>query len=194
MRHVQGRICREQDVNLQLHLQHLSEEQDCMDEWMFVESRLVEKNEHNVCPCGQKPIDSYYFKENKINGNRTFVGSTCLGRIDPTYVCSTRIGRIEPQVVKEIAYFKHILENEIQGKYRGEDSRALQRFTVRSNTILVECLHDVKHLNPPIIRNQEGEWEVLVKHPKREVLVEGQAYQLKLKTKYQRGRLIFTVV
>ena len=41
MRRVHGRNCREQEVNLQLHLQHLSEETDFKNEWMFVESRPV---------------------------------------------------------------------------------------------------------------------------------------------------------
>ena len=56
MRRVHGRICREQDINLLLHLQHLSEEPDCKDEWMFVESRPIEADEHHICPCGQNNI------------------------------------------------------------------------------------------------------------------------------------------
>ena len=75
MRKVHGRICGEQDINLFLHLQHLSEEEDFQGEWMFVESRPIEANEHKICPCGQTGIQAYFFLENKINGNRTFVGS-----------------------------------------------------------------------------------------------------------------------
>ena len=41
MRCVHGYICREQDINLFLHLQHLSEEEDFQGEWMFVESRPI---------------------------------------------------------------------------------------------------------------------------------------------------------
>ena len=78
MRTVHGRICREHDINLLLHLQHLSEEQHCKNEWMFVESRPIEEKEHKICPCGQTKIQAYFFLENKINGNRTFVGSTCI--------------------------------------------------------------------------------------------------------------------
>lgn len=97
MRCDHGRICREQEVNLQLHLLHLSEENDFQNEWIFVESRPTQPDEHDVCPCGQTPIHSYFFMENKINGNRTFVGSTCIGSIDP------KAGAV-------IDYFKYILE------------------------------------------------------------------------------------
>ena len=61
MRKVHGRICREQEINLFLDLQHLSEEPDCKDEWMFVESRPLETDEHNICPCGQIDIKAYFF-------------------------------------------------------------------------------------------------------------------------------------
>lgn len=88
MRNVHGRICREQEINLLLHLQHLSEKPDCKDEWMFVESRAIEAHEHNICPCVQTAIQNYFFLENKINGNRTFVGSTCIENIDP------RVGKV----------------------------------------------------------------------------------------------------
>ena len=43
MRRVHGRICREQEVNLQLHFQHLGEEDDFKNEWVFVESRPIER-------------------------------------------------------------------------------------------------------------------------------------------------------
>ena len=123
MRRVLGRICREKDMNLQLHLQHLSEEVDLQDEWMFVESRPIQSGAHNVCPCGQTPIHSFFFLENKINGNRTFVGSECIRNIDP-------------KAAAVIGYFKHILENEVQGIYKGQDNQGLQTFAVKSNTIL----------------------------------------------------------
>ena len=45
-----GRMCLEQEVNLQLHLLHLSEENDFQNEWMFVESRPIQPDEHEVCP------------------------------------------------------------------------------------------------------------------------------------------------
>ena len=105
MRKVHGRVCSEQEVNLFLHLQHLSEEEDFQNEWMFVESRPIEENEHKICPCGQTHIKSYFFLENKINGNRTFVGSTCIKNIDP------RVGNV-------IAYFEYILKEDIQGTYQ----------------------------------------------------------------------------
>ena len=60
-----GRICREQEINLQLHLQHLSESDDFQEEKQFVESRPIERGEHKVCHCGQAPIESYSFLENK---------------------------------------------------------------------------------------------------------------------------------
>ena len=53
MRRVHGRICREREVNLYLHLQHLSEEKNFKNEWQFAESRPIEHGEHNVCLCGQ---------------------------------------------------------------------------------------------------------------------------------------------
>ena len=176
-----GRICREQDINLFLHLPHLSKEEDFQGEWMFVESRPIEADEHNICPCGQTSIQAYFFVENKINGNRTFVGSMCIENIDP------KVGVV-------IAYFKHILHRTIQGEYKGQDSHDLQRFTVKSNSILVQRLHVVKHLNPQVTRNLEGKWQVLVKHPKPETLIEGQSYALKMKAKYQRGQLTFTTL
>ena len=145
MRYDHGRICREQEVNLQLHLLHLSEENDFQNEWMFVESRPIQPDEHDVCPCGQTPIHSYFFMENKINGNRTFVGSTCIGNIDP------KAGAV-------IDYFKCILENKVAGIYMGQDNQGLQTFTVCSNTKLVLQLPIVKHLNPPVIRNMKGKW------------------------------------
>ena len=183
MRKTHGFIMREMqnDINLRLHLQHLSEEPDCKDEWMFVESRPIAKGEHHICPCGQTDIKAYFFLENKINGNRTFVGSTCIENIDP------RVGRV-------VAYFKYILIHPIQGTYQGQDSGDLQRFTVESNTILVRDAEVVNHLNPQVIKTLEGKWEVLVKHPRSEALIEGQTYDLRLKAKYVRGKLTFTVV
>lgn len=181
MRKVHGRICREQEINLFLDLQHLSEEPDCKDEWMFVESRPLETDEHNICPCGQIDIKAYFFLENKINGNRTFVGSTCIENIDP------RVGEV-------IAYFKYILIHPIQGTYQGQDSGGLQRFTVNSNTVLVRDAEIVKHLNPQITETLENKHEVLVKHPRSETLIEGQTYDLRLKAKYVRGQLTYTAL
>ena len=109
MRSAHGRICREQDINLLLHLRQLSEEPDCKDEWMFVESQPIEAGEHHICPCGQNNIQHYFFLENKWNGNRTFVGSTCIKSIDP------RVGNV-------IAYLHYILRRPIQGTYVGEES------------------------------------------------------------------------
>ena len=100
MRRVHARICREREVNLYLHLQHLSEEKNFKNEWQFAESRPIEHGEHNVCPCGQTHIESYFFVENKWNGNRTFVGSDCVTNVDP-------------KAAAVIGYFKHILENTV---------------------------------------------------------------------------------
>ena len=181
MRKVHGRICREQEINLFLHLQHLSEEPDFKDEWMFVESRPIKADEHKICPCGQTDIQAYFFVENKINGNRTFVGSTCIKNIDP-------------RVDSVIAYFSYILLHPIQGTYQGESSDGLQTFTVNSNTVLVRDSDVVKHLNPQVTKNLEGNWQVLVNYPKQETLIQGQTYDLRLKAKYVRGQLTFTAV
>ena len=181
MRKVHGRICREQDLNLFLHLQHLSEEPDFKDEWMFVESRPIKANEHKICPCGQTDIQAYFFVENKINGNRTFVGSSCIENIDPC-------------VGKVIAYFSYILLHPIQGIYQGDNDEGLPRFTVNSNTVLVRGTDVVKHLNPQVTKNLENKHEVLVKYPKQETLIQGQTYDLRLKAKYVRGQLTFTAL
>lgn len=126
MRRVHGRIFGAQEVNLQLHLQHLSEEDDFKNEWVFVESSPIEQGEHNICPCGQTPIQEYFFLENKFNGNRTIVGSDC-----------------KAAAVKY--YFKHILENEVQGIYKGQDNKGLETFTVKEATTLVQRLPIVEH-------------------------------------------------
>ena len=182
MQNFHGRICREQDINLLLHLQHLSEEHDCKDEWIFVESRPIEADEHDICPCGQKEIKSYFFLENRINGNRTFVGSSSIENIDP------RAGKI-------IAYFKYILICPIQGTYEGDESNGLQKFTVKSNTVLVRDAEEVvKHLNPQVTKTKEAKCEVLVKYLRRETLIQGRSYDLRLKAKYVRGHLTFTTV
>ena len=181
MRDVHGRVCREQDANLQIHLQHLSEGDEIQNEWMFVESRPIEPGEHNICNCGQTEISSYFFVENKINDNRTFVGSDCIRNIDP------RVGAV-------IAYFKHILEKGMHGEYKGQGSRGLQRFQVESNTVLVQRMFAVQHLNPQVIKTEAGKWEVLVKNSGPVMLMEGHKYFLKLKAKYRQGQLTFTAL
>ena len=182
MRQKQKFNCCKQNINLLLHLQHLSEDSTCKDEWIFVESRPIEQGEHDICPCGRKKIHNYFFLENKFNGNRTFVGSTCIENIDP------RVGKV-------IAYFEYILTHSIQGTYERDDSIGLQKFIVEPNTVLVrDAEGDVKHLNPQVSRNLKNEGEVLVKYPKPETLMQGQAYGLRLKAKYVRGQLTFTAV
>ena len=106
-------------------MQHLSEEDDFKNEWVFVESRPIEQGEHNICPCGQ--TQDYFFLENKFNGNRTFVGSDCLRNVDP-------------KAAAVIYYLKHILENEVQGIYKEQDNKGLQTFTVKAATTLVQRL------------------------------------------------------
>ena len=76
----------------------------------------------------------------------------------------------------------------------GPDNQGLQTFTVCSNTKLVLQLPIVKHLNPPVIRNLKGKWQVSVMYPKAESLLVGQMYFLRLKAKYVRGCLQFTAV
>ena len=74
-------------------------------------------------PLWSKTDTFFLLLENKINGNRTFVGSECIRNIDP-------------KAAAVIGYFKHILENEVQGIYKGQDNQGIQTFTVKSNTIL----------------------------------------------------------
>ena len=146
-----------------------------------MESRPIEADEHNICPCGQTGIKSYFFLENKINGNRTFVGSKC-------------IENIVPPVGKAITYFNYILIHPIQGTYQGKNVDGLQKFTVKSNTVLVRDSKVMKHLNLQVTKNLKNEHEVLVKHPTPETLIQGQAYDLRLKAKYVRGQLAFTAL
>ena len=93
-----------------------------------------------------------------------------------------------------IRYFKHILENKVQGIYQGEDDAGLQRFTVHSKTKLVKDRHIVEHLLPKVTRNTEGEWGDSVMFPQAETLNEGQTYFLKLKAKYKQGQLTFAAL
>ena len=72
--------------------------------------------------------------------------------------------------------------------------RVVNAFTINSNTTLVHRLPTVEHLNPPLIRNTEGQWEVSVMSPKTETLDQGQSYLLRLKAKYNQGSLSLTVV
>ena len=201
MRKVHGRFCREQDTNLLLHLQHLSEELDCKDEWMFVESRSIEEYGQHICLCGQTEIENYFFLENKINGNRTYVGSECIENIDS-------------QVGKVVAYFQYILARPIEGKYVGTIEGGLELFAVSPNTNLVTGSKNiVNHVNPQVVKNGGEKWEALVKHlnpqlmkdlkvkygvlvkySKPETLVQGQSYTLRLKASYMRGELTFTAV
>ena len=182
MRKVHGFGSDEKDINLLLHLQHLSEEQDCKDEWMFVESRPIDVGEHTICPCGQTGIKNYFFLENKINGNRTFVGSTCIGHIDP------RVGKV-------IAYFENILTHPIEGLFVEHTSEGFHTFIVKPHTVLVKGANNsVKHLNPHVFMTDDGQWRVLVKYPNRVTLIPGHSYDLRLKAKYVQGQLTFTVV
>ena len=144
MRLVHGRVCRDQDINLLLHLQRFSQEPDCTNEWMFVESRPIEADEPHICSCGQNNIKSYFFLENKLNGNRTFVGSTCIENIDE------RVGTV-------IAYFQYILSNPIQGTFEGHDSHGLQMFTVESNNNGTRCRRRHPTFTPPslLLRGRE---------------------------------------
>ena len=182
MRAAHGRICREQEKNLLLHLQPLSQNPDCRDEWMFVESRPIEPGEPRICPCGQTGISAYYFMNNEKNNNQTFVGSTCMEHIDPTR------GRV-------VAYFHRLLQHPTRGTYRGVDGEGWHLFQVRSNTTLIQgTFHDdVKTYNAPIVL-QDGKYYVKVKYPIATSPREGHQYLLRLKANYERGRTVLTVV
>lgn len=110
---------------------------------MFVESRPIQPGEHNICPCGQTPIQTSFWKTNGTEIELLWV---------------------------------------------------LNAYTINSNTTLVRRLPTVEHLNPPLIRNTEGQWEVSVMSPKTETLDQGQSYLLRLKAKYNQGSLSLTVV
>ena len=181
MRRVHGRICREQDVNLHLHLQQLSEGDDFQNEWMFVESRPIEPGEHDVCPRGQTPIHSYFFLENKFNGNRTFVGSVSWTR--------------ESHSRGNDRLFRAYSGKRSTNIYKGKDDSGVQKFTVKAATTLVRRLPIVEHLNLPLTRNLDGRWEVSsVIYPKAESLLLGQTYSLWVKATYVRDRLTLTAL
>lgn len=108
----------------------------------------------------------------KINGNRTFVGSECIRNIDP----------------------KAAAVIEVQGFYKGQDNKGLQTFTVKAATTLVQRLHVVEHLSPPLIKNLDGRCQVSVMYPKAESLLVGKAYSLRLKAKYVRDQLTLTAL
>ena len=109
------------------------------------------------------------------------MGSECLRNVDP-------------KAAAVIYYFKHILENEVQGIYMGQDNKGLQTFTVKAATTFLQRLPIVEHLNPPLTRNLDEQWEVSVIFPKAESLLLGELYSLRLKAKYVRGHLTFTAL
>ena len=181
MRQVHGRVCREQNVNLQLHLQRLSEENEFQGEWQLAKARPVLPGEPRVCPCGETTMSSCFFPENKINGNRTFTGSKYAANIDP-----------EAEMV--IYYFKEILEHEVEGIYKGEDNQGLKRFEFKPYAAIIRGLPTMRHLNPPVAKNCEGQWEVVIKHTKPTMLAVGQTYVLLLKMTIKHGQLTFVAL
>ena len=144
---------------------------------MFVESIPIKPDEHNVCPFGQAPIHSYFLLENKFNGNRTFVGSTCLGNIDP-------------KANAVIDYFKHILEKDVQGTRQPRSTKIYSKIKHHTSMSFKGC----RTFNPQVTRNLDGQWEVSVKYPEAETLIVGQVCSLRLKAKYQRRQLTFTAL
>ena len=181
MRRAHGRVCREEDANLKIHLQHLSESSEFQNEWQLVEARPVQPGEGNICPCGQTELKNFFFLKDKLNGNRTFVGSRYAVNIDP-----------EAEMV--IDYFKHLLKDKLHGIYKGQDSQGLQRFEVNADTVLVQGLHAVQQLKPQGTKNCEGDWEVAIKHSKPTLLVTGQTFCLRLKMSIKDGQLTFTAL
>lgn len=140
MQDVHGGICREQNVNLHLHLQHLSEGDDFLNEWLFVESRPIAQREHNVCPCGQMGLKERFMIENKINGNRTFVCSECIDNVDLK--------------AREVNYYiQRLLCHGLQGIYRGMNKNGLVLFSVDLSSGFIKHLSKVEHLNPPLKSN-----------------------------------------
>ena len=180
MRAAHGRICRERNINLLLHLRPLSHNPDCRDEWMFVKSRLPKAGDTRICPCGQTGIEAYYFLKNEKTNNQTFVGSTCIRHIDP------RVGLV-------IAYFERLLRHSTQGIYRGVDREGQRWFQVRSDTTLVKgAITTVKHLNPPVVRH-DGKCYVKVKDPRVLPPLIGHTYELWLQADYDQRHLLLIV-
>lgn len=168
-------------INLLQHLTPLSEERECNGEWEFAESRLIEAGESDLCPCGRTRARQYFILENKLNGNRTFVGSSCIKIIDQ------RLGDV-------IAYFYYIINYPIKGRFIKTTEKGLQQFVVKPYTKLAMGAETtVKHLNPPV-SNTLYKTAVLVKYSKPETLVHGEVYKLKLKAKYRQGELTFTAI
>ena len=172
---------RKLNVNLHCHLQSLSEKWDFMNEWQLVESRPIQPGEDNTCPCGRSRLSLYFIIENKINGNRTFVGSSC-------------IRNVIPQSDEMIDYFKYLMERGVYGLYRGQDNQGLQRFEFSPFTVITQRLPIVQHLNPPINQTGANTWEVKVKYLKPGTLEEGKIYWFKVKMKYHQGQLTFSTM
>lgn len=119
--------------------------------------------------------------ENKINGNRTFVGAECIDNIDTK--------------AKEVNYYiSRLLYQGLQGIYKGMTRNGLVFFSVDSSSGFVKYLPTVKHLNPPVTRNMEGRWYISVFFRKENAIIYGKKYRIHLKTEYQGGRLRFSAV
>ena len=82
----------------------------------------------------------------------------------------------------------------MQGIYKGQDNNGLQTFTVKSTVGKLRPSIVLKHLNPPLVKTLDGQWQVSVMYPKAESLLVDQMYFLRLKAKYVRGCLQFTAV
>ena len=170
MRRKHERRCREKDLNLYLHFQHLSEEDDFKNEWVFVESRPIQRGVHNVCPCGQTPLHSFFFMENNINGNRTFVGSDCIRNVDP-------------KAAAVICHFKYNLEKAVQGTYKGQDDTGVQTLqsTQHYASKVLTCSRTFK---PASNKKHRGSLASLGYLPSSR----DQKYTLRLKATYKQGQ------
>ena len=146
-----------------------------------MESTPIVEGEHNICPCGKMGLKERFMIENKINGNRTFVGSECIDNIDTK--------------AKDVNYYScRLLYQGLQGTYRGMTRNGLVLLSVDSTSGFVKYLPTVKHLNPPVTRNMEGPWYISIFFLKENTMIYGRKYRIHLKTEYKAGRLRFTAV
>lgn len=161
-------------VNLELHLQQLSEGADFMDEWIFVQSKPVIKG---IYPCGRTGLKEHFMIKNRLNGHQTVVGSGYIRKFNE-------------KLAMELEYFKQLLAKGVKGIYKGQGTFGRQRFEVSNKTALAKKRALVEHMQLPLYRNDNDHWEIQVESNKDHWVV-NQQYHLWLQTINDNGEIRF---
>lgn len=159
-------------VNLELHLQSLSEGADFMEEWIFVQAIPAIKS---ICPCGQTRLKEHFIIENRLKGNQT--SSKCIRKFNE-------------KLAMAIEYFKQLLAKGVKGTYKGQGTLERQRFEVNGKTNFVKKRALVEGMHLPLKRNAKGCWEIQVESNKDHWVV-NQHYHLWLQTLNDEGHIRF---